>query len=641
MRDDAWVDLSSELRHRFSTFAIEVPPFSVEDARRLVAVHLGHDATDGTVGEVALDPFTAAAVEVLAAAAGGNPRQFLELAHLAMQRGIDQGERVIDDRLARAALEERPQDLPTMADIESAVRRACGTRSWAVEPLRVQDGVDLAVDREPGVPPLLVRIREGRTGSQEGRAAQDLVSGIDPAERIVLLVFRGFASEELLGHLREVGWSVLVARSRADFPAELDALFREVSEWDGSGVFEAGPVLKARLDALLAQLGHITVERAEAEDRLERRLTETLRSQTRSAAKAEWSSLHREWIGERTRLEAEARAAAAARETRTVREFVTATERAERLNQVLVRAASSALAVASVVAAAWLLMRLFPAVPGELLQFAASAVLVLGLVLTSPVWARSGSRGSLPGQKEVDLLAWVRNAGRSGAGRSKRSPRRRAFHAMTEPLPDVGFEGRLRAEPLPLIQRLLVQNRPREHEYALALQILQAEGISLEAKSVVLERWNLTPPPGTSDDGGGGLSNGHRPSDTLSALEAYYGFGTASRSMLEAFLRQISRHTTAAVAEDSPWPMAELARAYATGHDRDFATLLEAASEAQIRAAVNVLSPPSGNGLVTFYWLEDAQSDFLSCYLFLRKTLFFKERGQGILQLVLNESVKE
>ena len=69
--------------------------------------------------------------------------------------------------------------------------------------------------------------------------------------------------------------------------------------------------------------------------------------------------------------------------------------------------------------------------------------------------------------------------------------------------------------------------------------------------------------------------------------------------------------------------------------------LLEAASEAQIRAAVNVLSPPSGNGLVTFYWLEDAQSDFLSCYLFLRKTLFFKERGQGILQLVLNESVKE
>ncbi|WP_306212900.1 hypothetical protein [Actinoplanes sp. RD1] len=612
MNEVVWRVLPRDVKQRCGPSEIAMTGLDPGEARELLRVYLGHTGPDDGAGA---RPFLPDAVRSLLARSGGNIRRFLQAAHVAYAAAQQPGPIAAAD-VEKALTAEATAVAPGESAVRVMVQRVLTELPYVV---RRDDGsgdYELA-DADGTV--LRVGVHGPMWTGGEATALLDSLSARQPGEPLqapLVLAIAGYVSPDAAGRLSRAA-EVLVATSEL-----FEEDFRDLAVRLAGSRAEKAPAgpLNDQLDQVRDEIKLLVDARERDSSDLTFRLQALLAQQEEHRREDRLRTARQEWAEERQRV---AEAVSEARKSREKTEMdevralhLEARHRRER------RAQAATISGLLGGFAVFLTLSLQSGMFEKLSSVVALISVVAGGLTTVLTQLRS-LRYDEPVTVPDDLARLARRAAEHSRPLTARladaDPYQRftaAFeaergrpHASAEALLDAA-----EAEPAGLVRRQLVAaclaRRPEG-----AAQVMARE-LDAAARSLAVQK--LAGHPELDD-----ASPFRRAPRSLSVLAALHGTDLHRDGVIGRFLVQAGEGPLVRPGDD---PQLMLAAAFFADDERTLLRAVARLPEKDLRRTADSLSPHTGEGLGSWYWLERAEL-IGELYVFLRWALFLIGRG--------------
>lgn len=635
MNDEAFASLGDDTRQRFpQTNVFELPGLELEEAKGLVELHLGAEASSPD----RLFPFTDGGVRQILDASAGNVRMFLQRVYAVLDQALPT-QALIDSRFVLEVLAQdgwKPSTREeTLAILDGTLRKLGAHFTPASSENR---DFDFIVENSLGQPDLVIEVKSALFGADEARQAKDAIERFKALRSSVdfrvtfVLVMVNYSSPEVRAILSHAADEIISAKGddlRESLTAYLDKLSARLPGGPGSP-----PEL---FDAVVDRLSELDEARTRDQVELEARVSDFHARQSSSLDRAETLELKNLWATERAKLEARIEDQVLALRSADLGEMEDARATAERARVTRVLVPSVVVGAISTVTLFVMLAVGSGTVTSRLPLFAACAVLGLAAWAVACVSGRwlvgyavrelAGPVTSVEQLERLAQAALVRHRLVPwGGGDERRWIYSRNPHfryagalAIDSALPSLSFERNLRGERCAIIRRHLVRRlvltlNESDSEEVLN-ELARKDAIEPSDWSVCAE-FQLIPDIAIARWTELGV---------LAALNNQYTH-VYHESLAAALAHDaMTGHPPEHMMDDR---RARLANAFLHNDEGSLREAAATVSERDVRHACHLLSAFHPRGLRSYYWISRT-NEVQELFMFFSRLLLYMSRGVG------------
>ena len=330
----AWRAFPPDLQQRLKYNVIPCDRLSLQMARNVLALYLnpiGRQGSSDDASDEDIRPFTPGAVKELLERGGGMLRQLMQIASRAFDMNTAKDGTEIDAGLIGKAASLADVQANDPASVRGAIRDSLQVRGVPFTTDYELGGqtVDFAVLLPSGDPRLLIKVSRSAFFLDEANSAEDLLrlarAALGVKSRPLLLpIFAGYASPEVLTELRKVTHAVIVYDADG-FKESIEGILGALPEPPQNSGIESSrsstdPLLH-RIDRIEKALEILSTARQPVYQALERGLEGQGQRQASTRQELRRREAIGTWVQERSRIEGQLKQSRAVRERNEIAEL--------------------------------------------------------------------------------------------------------------------------------------------------------------------------------------------------------------------------------------------------------------------------------------------------------------------------------